>query len=101
VPFVPKFNASTALQYKHPQGYFARAEWLWKGKTYFNETRSAVLSQNDYSLLNLRIGYAKGGYSVYLFANNLTNSYYYTTKLGARGAPGDPRTLGIRLSVEF
>lgn len=26
-PFVPQFNSVTAIQYKHPQGYFARAEW--------------------------------------------------------------------------
>lgn len=101
VPFVPEFTASTALQYKHPQGYFGRFEWLWKGKTYFDENRSDVLSQRDYSVLNLRIGYEKNEYSGYLFVNNLTNSYYYTTKLGQRGAPGDPRMLGIRLGVKW
>lgn len=101
VPFVPAFNISTALEYKHPQGYFGRFEWLWKGKTYFDETRSKTLSQSDYALLNLRLGFAKNGYSAYLFANNLANNYYYTTKLGVRGTPGDPRTFGIRLGVDF
>jgi iron complex outermembrane recepter protein len=101
VPFVPAFSISTALEYKHPQGYFGRFEWLWKGKTYFDETRSKTLSQSDYALLNLRLGFSKNGYSAYLFANNLTNNYYYTTKLGVRGAPSDPRTLGIRLGIDF
>lgn len=98
-PFVPEFNALTALQYKHPQGYFARAEWLWKGKTYFDEINS--LHQNAYSTVNLRAGYAKERYSAYVYVNNLTDSYYYTTQIGARGAPGDPQTAGVRLAVNF
>jgi iron complex outermembrane receptor protein len=99
VPFVPEFNTLTALQYKHPQGYFARAEWQLKGNTYFNEGNT--LSQNAYSNVNLRVGYAKSNYSSYVFVNNLADTYYYTTQLGARGAVGDPRMVGVRLSVNY
>ena len=101
VPFVPEFNATTALQYKHPQGYFIRTEWLWKGKTYFDETKSAALSQNDYSLFNVRVGYSKQAYSVYLYADNLGDNYYYTSKIGVRGVLGNPRVVGAQLSVSF
>lgn len=99
VPFVPEFNALTALQYKHPQGYFARAEWLWKGNTYFDEMN--LLHQNAYSVINLRIGYAKEHYDAYVYVNNLSDTYYYTTQLGARGAPGDPTMAGVRLSLNY
>ncbi len=99
VPFVPEFNALTALQYKHSQGYFARAEWLWKGMTYFDETN--LLNQNAYSVVNLRIGYAKERYSAYVYVSNVADNDYYTTKLGVRGAPGDPRTIGVRLSLSY
>jgi iron complex outermembrane receptor protein len=98
-PFVPAFTALTALQYKHPHGYFARAEWLWKGKTYFDETNA--LSQNAYSVVNLRVGYEREHYSAYAYVNNLSDNYYYTTQLGVRGVPSDPRTLGVRLSVSY
>lgn len=101
VPFVPEFNATTALQYKHPQGYFIRTEWLWRGKTYFDETKSAALSQNDYSLFNVRVGYSKQAYSVYLYADNLGDNYYYTSKIGVRGVLGNPRVVGAQLSVSF
>jgi iron complex outermembrane receptor protein len=101
VPFVPDFNAVTALQYKDAQGYFARAEWVWKGKTCFNETQCKSLSQNDYSLLNLRLGYNKNGYSVYLYANNVTDVYYYALKVAGRNAPGIPRVIGAQLGYEF
>jgi iron complex outermembrane receptor protein len=101
VPFIPDFNALTALQYKDAQGYFARAEWVWKGKTCFNETQCAVASQQDYSLLNLRIGYNKNGYSAYLYADNATDTYYYTIRTATRGAPGNPRVIGAQLGVDF
>lgn len=99
VPFVPEFNALAALQYKHPQGYFARAEWLWKGNTYFDETN--LLHQSAYSIVNLRIGYAKEHYDAYVYVNNLTDTYFYTTQLGVRGAPGDPAMAGARLSLHY
>lgn len=99
VPFVPEFNSLTALQYKHPQGYFARAEWQWKGNTYFNEGNT--LSQNAYSNVNLRVGYAKENYSGYVFVNNLADTYFYTAQLGVRGVVGDPRMVGVRLSVNY
>jgi iron complex outermembrane receptor protein len=101
VPFVPDFNAITALQYKDAQGYFARAEWVWKGKTYFDETQTQTVSQNDYSLLNLRIGLKKNGYSGYLYADNITDNYYYTAIQGVRGVPSNPRMIGAQLGYEF
>ena len=101
VPYIPDFNAITALQYKHPQGYFARAEWVWKGKTYFDESESAELSQRDYSVLNLRIGYNKNGYSGYVYADNATDNYYYTLKQVGRGVPAAPRVIGAQLGVDF
>jgi len=101
VPFVPDFNALTALQYKDSQGYFARAEWVWKGKTCFNESQCKALSQNDYSLLNLRIGYKNQGYSAYLYADNVTDIYYYTSKQEVRSVLGNPRVIGAQLGYEF
>ena len=101
VPYIPDFNALTALQYKDAQGYFARAEWVWKGKTCFDESQCEKTSQTDYSLLNLRIGYNKNGYSAYLYADNVTDTYYYTRRTSLRGSPGAPRVIGAQLGVDF
>ncbi|MCF7986046.1 MAG: TonB-dependent receptor [Methylovulum sp.] len=101
-PFIPDMTSQIALQYKHHNGYFARAEWLVTGKTYFNENNTQLMQQNNYDLANLRVGYDKNGYSAYLFANNLADNHYYTYKVSnLRGAPGDPRLFGIRLGVSF
>jgi outer membrane receptor for ferric coprogen and ferric-rhodotorulic acid len=98
---VPEFSALTALQYKQPQGFFARAEWQWRGKTYFDETQNLQLSQNDYSLFNVRVGYSNNGYSGYLYVDNLGDNYYYTLKQGVRGVIGSPRVIGVQLTLSF
>ncbi len=101
-PFVPDFTSTVALQYKHPDGYFARAEWLWTGKTFFDESNTAIMSQNAYSTANLRIGYAHKNYSIYGFASNITDTHYYSYKVGGtRGTPGEPKMIGVRLGINF
>ena len=103
VPYVPDFTALVALQYKHPQGYFARAEWRWVGDTYFDSANSERMHENDYSLANLRIGYQQPHYSIYSFADNITDNRYYSSKTRGieRGVPSDPRIIGVRLEVKY
>jgi iron complex outermembrane receptor protein len=91
-----------ALQYKHPQGYFARAEGVWTGKTYFDENNTNIMSQNAYALANVRVGFERKNYSIYLFAKNLADTHYYSYKIDSlRGVPSDPRLFGVRLAVSF
>jgi len=101
-PFIPDVTGLVALQYKHPQGYFARSEWLLTGRTYFDENNTALMQQNSYDIANMRIGYAQDRYSIYVFADNLADNRYYTFKIdGIRGTPGNPRMVGVRLAVNF
>ncbi|NOQ65242.1 MAG: TonB-dependent receptor [Methyloprofundus sp.] len=103
VPYVPDFTALAALQYNHPLGYFARTEWQWVGNTYFDDANTDLMYEKGYSLLNLRVGYQQRYYSVYVYANNVTDNDYYTFKQQgvARGTPGDPRTFGVRLELSY
>ncbi len=101
-PFVPELTGLLALQYKHPQGYFARAEGVWTGRTYFDENNTNIMGQNAYAIANVRVGYERKNYSVYLFAKNITDTRYYTFKIDSvRGVPSDPRLFGVRLAVNF
>jgi iron complex outermembrane receptor protein len=101
-PFVPELTGLLALQYKHPHGYFARAEGMWTGRTFFDESNAAIMRQDAYALANLRVGYEQKNYSVYLFAKNITDTRYYTFKADSvRGVPSDPRLFGVRLAVNF
>jgi iron complex outermembrane receptor protein len=101
-PFVPELTGLLALQYKHPRGYFARAEGVWTGRTFFDESNAAIMRQDAYALANLRVGYEQKNYSIYLFAKNITDTRYYTFKTdNVRGVPSDPRLFGVRLAVNF
>jgi iron complex outermembrane receptor protein len=101
-PFVPELTGLLALQYKHLQGYFARAEGLWTGRTYFDENNTNIMSQNAYAIANVSLGYERKNYSVYLFAKNITDTRYYSFKIDSvRGVPSDPRLFGVRLAVNF
>jgi iron complex outermembrane receptor protein len=102
IPFVPEFTGLLALQYKHPQGYFARFEGMWTGKTYFDEINTDIMQQKAYSIANVRLGYEQKNYSVYVFAKNITDTRYYTFKIDSlRGTPSAPRMVGVRLAVNF
>ena len=101
-PFVPRFTGLLALQYKNPLGYFARAESVLTGRTYFDESNTDIMQQNDYVVGNVRLGYERKDYSIYVFVKNIADTHYYTFKTDSvRGTPNDPRLFGVRLSVNF
>ncbi|MFM8333340.1 MAG: TonB-dependent receptor [Candidatus Methylumidiphilus sp.] len=101
-PFVPRFTGLFALQYKHPLGYFARAEGVLTGRTYFDESNTQIMRQDDYVVGNIRLGYERKNYSIYAFVKNIADTHYFTFKIdGLRGTPNDPRLFGVRLAVNF
>lgn len=103
VPYVPEFNLLTALQYKHPQGYFARAESLWTGKTYFNEENSSRFAEKDYAVFNARVGYENKHFGAYTYIKNIADNQYFTQKFAFlnAGTPSEPRTYGATLHIKF
>jgi len=102
-PHVPEYTLMLAAQYKHPQGYFARTEWLWTGKTYFDDANSTEFERGDYSTLKARLGFESKYFDIFLFGENLTDKKYFTFKLPGfnAGSPARPRTLGIKISLDF
>jgi len=101
-PFIPEKNLTIAAQYKHPSSYFIRSEWAWTDTTYFNDRNSDIYKRDDYSTLTARVGYQHPNYSLYLFAENLTNTDYYSYIVTSKSAaPAKPRSLGVKISFDF
>jgi len=101
-PYTPEKNLSIAAQYKHPSGYFMRSEWVWTDTTYFNDGNSDIYKRDDYSTLSARVGYQQPNYSFFLFAENLTNTEYYSYIVTSKSAaPAKPRSLGVKISFDF
>ena len=69
--------------------------------------REALLTQDDYGLLNGRATYKPdhGKWAIALFAHNMTDEDYYDDNVangaGIRVNRGAPRTYGVELSYNF
>lgn len=100
---IPVCTVNLGAEYRTSWGGMVRLDWRYTGDIRFNEANT--IKQDGYSLLDLRIGYERENYGVYLFARNLLDSEYYTNTyqfLGAPAAtPGIPRILGAELRASF
>ncbi len=104
--FTPEITSMLALQYSVELGtklhlkLLARGEWLYLGKQYFDLANN--IKQNDYSLLNTRLGISSKHAELMFWARNLGDKKYiaYAYDFGAVHL-GDPKTYGITLMTRF
>ena len=105
------------LEYIHRDGQYSDVEGLTNlqlnGPTPNDPSRSHFSGPNqfpylspDYDVLNLRVGFERGPWSISGFVQNLTDETYYTGTQENFGASGirlrpNTRTFGGRLSYSF
>lgn len=108
VPYVPVQNYSLGAQYRVPMNdtfsFFARAEALGKGKHYWDNSNKQ--SQDEYVLVNAKIGIESENFDIYLYGKNLTGVEYIKTAYQAANTTvyaqsGDPLTVGVNLVYRF
>jgi iron complex outermembrane receptor protein len=107
----PHVTASLAAQrsWNVHQGstVYARGEYYWQDRVYYDPTNLAVQSQGPYGLINMYIGYntTDGLWQVQLWGKNLADRSYIIAAaangLGPSGLIGSPRTFGARLTRNF
>ena len=112
IPYAPENTVSLALDWHHPMGereIYARADWSYTGKQYFDAANTQDLTIPAFDVLDLRVGLAHEGQwdaSVWL-RNALGEEYvlgadrletYYS---GNQRAVGEPRTFGASLRYRF
>ncbi len=102
--FTPDLVSNLALQYdqkfnKNLSG-FARTEWRYIGRTYFDLANS--IQQNPYSIINASLGVQMGDVQIKFWTRNLTNQKYisYAYDFGAVHL-GDPATSGLSIAIKF
>jgi len=103
VPFVPEFTGSLGARYDFPMGFYMQSSLRLTGPTYFDEANKPSYRQSSFACWDAEIGYATGDFSLALFSRNMLDKQYYTfinPQINA-GAPGDPRTIGVRASINF
>lgn len=111
-PLVPKWNVSGAVDYRVPISSVLDLT-LGANASYRSKTNSGLGEQpllyiKDYALVDARIGVTSNDdrWRVGLFAQNLTNTYYWTFTNAASPNPrfryaGMPRVIGVNAGVRF
>ncbi len=109
----PKFSASAGAMLRLPAGgatLYATPTVTYKSKVFFEIPNSEAISQDGYTLVNLRAGleFAQGRYSVGGFVRNAANKRYLIdagNTGGTFGIPsyiaGEPRFYGVELGAKF
>jgi len=96
-PYVPVFDASVSVDYRHSSGFFAGADVSSNGRTYYTESEDLAFGQRAYALLGARAGYDAGRWRLSVFGENLADVRYYSAIAPGtgHGTPGAPRTYGV------
>ncbi len=104
--FTPDITSMLAAQYsldlgtKHQLKLVFRGEWMQLGEQYFDLANT--ISQDAYSLVNVRAGISSKHAELMLWSRNLGDKRYisYAYDFGAIHI-GDPRTYGVTLRTRF
>lgn len=100
-PWSPEYNFNLSGQYRHPDGWFARADLIGYGKIYFDKTNK--YSRDPFETINLKIGYEGNHFDVYLYGKNILDEQYDAD--GVWGGIGilysEPGEVGLQLNYRF
>ena len=101
-PYVPAFNSNLSATYRLA-GWFATAEWITTGRTYYEESNSDAVAQPRHSLLNARLGYDTTRWRVTVFGETLEDEAYYAVMIPGvgHGVPGAPKTYGLEALLKW
>lgn len=108
--FTPEYTANAGTQYSWDIGpdarIFIRAEINGYGRYFYNTLNTE--SQDSYWLTNLRAGYKTSNWYIEGWIRNAFDEKYIPVAFefpngqsGFLGESGDPRTIGLRVGVDF
>ncbi|MEM9289016.1 MAG: TonB-dependent receptor [Pseudomonadota bacterium] len=116
-PAAPTLSASAGFNYEHPIGAYTSWNISYQSGRESEVANVPVNSVGGYVLVNARLGYSYENFNVFLFANNLFNDRFSTSKnfqfaspttgelaapLGnARFQTNEPRVAGISIEASF
>ncbi|WP_279452670.1 TonB-dependent receptor [Aeromonas hydrophila] len=103
----PELTANFALQNTRPLteqlSLFSRLDVIHVGEYYFNSLNT--LKQNQYQLVNVKLGVEAKDWEVYLWAKNALNEYYSSVEFnfgsGHTIEAGDPQSFGLTFNTYF
>ncbi|WP_445945801.1 TonB-dependent receptor [Shewanella sp.] len=107
----PKLTYSAGMTYLTDSGWFANLNASGKSEFYYSDSNES--KSDPYAIVNARVGYETQTWSAYLWGRNLfdedygVRGFYFGNEPDLDWTPkqyirfGDPRQLGVTLSVKF
>ncbi len=98
----PKHTYHLGVQYHAANGLFFGADLLGVGDYYYDPENTQKV--DGYETVNIKIGYEQEDFDVTLWADNVFNKEYQTSKFRWQGIlvnDGPPRSMGIRFTYRF
>jgi len=100
----PSHTLSLGIAYYDPQGYYARTDIKSVGDVAFYGNNTYV-KEDNYTTVDLKLGYRFNNWDVYAYAKNLTDKEYIqayrANSMFAVAGFGDPRSFGVGLKYKF
>ncbi len=106
----PKYNYAIGADYRDGKGWFARAEITGKDSFYYSDSNDQ--RSKSYNLVNLKLGYERDNWAIYLWGRNILDKFYTVRGFFFANEPpnwidklytrqGDPAYWGITLRIEI
>ena len=106
----PQYSLRLGSEYRHPRGLFGRLGLSATDEFYFSDSHDQI--SDPYRLVDGRVGYRRGGWTVSAWGRNLFDARYAVRGFYFGLEPpeyadtlylsyGDPRQVGLSLSADF
>lgn len=99
----PQYTANVGGTYRFSNGFMANARYVRFGKIYFDPANTR--SQEDYGVVDAKVGYESDRLDIYLYGRNLLDEDYLTRAFARSGnwygRAAAPRTVGVNLTTRF
>ncbi len=98
----PQYTFHLGARYRTASGLFFGADLLGTGDYYYDPENTQKV--DGYEIVNARIGYEQENFDIMLWADNVFDKHYLTSKfryLGTLVNDGAPRSAGIRFTYRF
>ncbi|SDU07289.1 TonB-dependent receptor [Desulfobacula phenolica] len=94
----PEYSFNFAISYRHDSGFFARADIIGYGDSYFDSANTK--KQKAYEIYNAKIGYEASSWELYCYGKNIFDQEYFTN-IGVLNNVGSPRVFGLIAALKF
>ena len=100
-PFAPEYTFNLGAQYRHADGFYARADLIGYGEMFLDKANQ--YSRDAYQIVNAKIGYEAENFDIYLYGKNIFDEVYDAEGYygGVYVVYSDPGEYGLQLTYRF